>query len=37
MARELGQQLLRLAQQAHDPLLLLETHLALGATRRDPV
>ncbi len=31
-ARELGEQLLGLAQQAHDPALLLEAHTALGST-----
>jgi class 3 adenylate cyclase/predicted ATPase len=31
-ARALGEQLLRLAQQAHDPALLLEAHHALWAT-----
>src|SRR5262249_13169907 len=31
-ARELGEQLLRLAQRAHDPVLLLEAHHTLGNT-----
>jgi predicted ATPase len=31
-ARELGEQLLSLAQRAHDPALLLEAHYALGNT-----
>ena len=31
-ARELGEQLLRLAQSSHDPALLLEAHRALGVT-----
>ena len=32
IARELGEQLLRLAQRAQDPVLLLEAHYVLGET-----
>jgi tetratricopeptide (TPR) repeat protein len=32
IAREIGEQLLRLAQRAEDPALLLETHRTLGST-----